>query len=161
MKDKRTYDKLKEHGEDMTHENERKHSNDPHTGPLDLSLIIDQHKREIWNFKMKESEWIKTQNQLDGTKRIVEELATKNIELKRDMERLAEENSNLLTISSSHQKLNGNLRVEIEEAKKEADELMINKITKYEKELRDVKRDNKYLAEKVENYRKILSKAGL
>ena len=59
-------------------------------GTLDLSLIIDQHKREIWKWKMKESEWVKTANQLEGTKRIVEELATKNVDLKKDIDRLAE-----------------------------------------------------------------------
>jgi len=159
MKDKRTYDKLKEHGEDMTHENERKHSNDPHTGPLDLSLIIDQHKREIWNFKMKESEWIKTQNQLDGTKRIVEELATKNIELKKDIERLAEENGNLLTVNSSHQELNGKLRQEMQEIENEM--ALLKGIGNNSPEMRDLKRDNKYLAKKVEDYREILRKAGL
>ena len=52
-------------------------------GTLDLSLIIDQHKRDIWKWKMKESEWVKTSNQLEGTKRIVEELATKNVDLKK------------------------------------------------------------------------------
>ena len=31
-------------------------------GNLDLSLIIDQHKREIWAYKIKESEWIKTKS---------------------------------------------------------------------------------------------------
>ena len=159
MKDKRTYGKLKEHGEDMTHENERKHSNDPHIGPLDLSLIIDQHKREIWNFKMKESEWIKTQNQLDGTKRIVEELATKNIELKKDIERLAEENGNLLTVNSSHQELNGKLRQEMQEIENEM--ALLKGIGNNSPEMRDLKRDNKYLAKKVEDYREILRKAGL
>ena len=159
MKDKRTYDKLKEHGEDMTHENERKHSNDSHIGPLDLSLIIDQHKREIWNFKMKESEWIKTQNQLDGTKRIVEELATKNIELKKDIERLAEENGNLLTVNSSHQELNGKLRQEMQEIENEM--ALLKGIGNNSPEMRDLKRDNKYLAKQVEDYREILRKAGL
>ena len=159
MKDKRTYGKLKEHGEDMTHENERKHSNDSHIGPLDLSLIIDQHKREIWNFKMKESEWIKTQNQLDGTKRIVEELATKNIELKKDIERLAEENGNLLTVNSSHQELNGKLRQEMQEIENEM--ALLKGIVNNSPEMRDLKRDNKYLAKQVEDYREILRKAGL
>ncbi len=113
---------------------------------LDLSLLIDQHKREIWKWKMKESEWIKTENQLEGAKRIVEELAEKNIDLKKEIDRLAEENNNLQIIDSSHKKLNGELQ---------------SKIKEVENEMRDLKRDNKYLAEKVENYREILRKAGL
>ena len=51
---------------------------------LDLSLLIDQHKKEIWKYKMKEAEWVKTQNQLDGTKIIVEELSRQIIDLRRD-----------------------------------------------------------------------------
>ena len=101
-------------------------------GALDLSLLIDQYKREIWAYKMKESEWTKTQNQLEGNKRIIEELSSQIIGLKKEIDRLAEENQNIRTIDSSHQKTNGELR-----------------------------RDNKYLAKQVEDYREILRKAGL
>ena len=51
---------------------------------IDLSMLIDQHKREIFEFKKKESEWIRVQNQFDGTKLIVEELAAKNVDLKKE-----------------------------------------------------------------------------
>ena len=71
---------------------------------LDLSLLIDQHKKEIWNYKMKEAEWVKTNNQFEGTKRIVEELS---------------------------------------------------------KQVQELRRDNKYLAKQVQDYREILKKAGL
>jgi|TARA_Y100000034_G_C6768309_1_gene342619 hypothetical protein len=60
-------------------------------GTLDLSLLIDQHKKEIWKYKMKEAEWVKTQNQLDGTKIIVEELSKQIIELRRDNKYLAKQ----------------------------------------------------------------------
>jgi len=50
--------------------------------------------------------------------------------------------------------------LEIEEVKKEADKLMIAKVTKYEneiaelkKELQEVKKDNKILAKQIENSR--------
>jgi hypothetical protein len=66
MKDKRTYTHLKEHGEDMSHENESKTKLSEDRGSLDLSFMIEQHKREIWEYKQKESEWIKTQNLADG-----------------------------------------------------------------------------------------------
>ena len=115
-------------------------------GSLDLSLIIDQHKRDMWKWKMKEAEWIKTSNQLEGTKRIVEELATKNVDLKKEIDRLSEENNNLRTIDSSHKKLNGELQ---------------SKIKEVEDEMAILKRDNKYLAQQVEDYREILRKAGL
>ena len=101
-------------------------------GQNDLEFIIEQHKRDIWAYKQRESEWIRTENQLQGTKRIVEELSTKIIDLKKEIDRLSEENGNLQTINPSHQKLN-----------------------------EELKRDNKYLAQQVEDYREILKKAGL
>ena len=36
-------------------------------GTGDLTFLIEQHKKEIWEYKMKESELIKTQNQLRGS----------------------------------------------------------------------------------------------
>jgi hypothetical protein len=81
MKDKRTYTHLKEHGEDMTHENESKITIDPNykedKGPGDLSLLIELHQKEIWKWKQKESEWIKTENLLSGTKKIIDEWVLK------------------------------------------------------------------------------------
>ena len=126
---------------------------------LDLSLLIDQHKREIWKWKMKESEWIKTENQLEGAKRIVEELAEKNIDLKKEIDRLAEENNNLRIIDSSHKKLNGELQSKIKEVENEM--AILKGIGNNSPEMRDLKRDNKYLAKQVEDYREILRKAGL
>ena len=128
-------------------------------GTLDLSLIIDQHKREIWKWKMKQSEWVKTANQLEGTKRIVEELATKNVDLPKEIDRLAEENNNLRTIDSSHKKLNGELQSKIQEVENEM--ALLKGIGNNSPEMRDLKRDNKYLAKQVEDYRDILRKAGL
>ena len=128
-------------------------------GSLDLSLIIDQHKRDIWKWKMKEAEWIKTSNQLEGSKRIVEELATKNVDLKKEIDRLSEENNNLRTIDSSHQKLNGELQSKITEVENEM--ALLKGIGNNSPEMRELKRDNEYLATKVEDYREILRKAGL
>ena len=51
-------------------------------------------------------------------------------QLKDDRDRLAEENSNILTVSSSHKELNGDLR----------------------KELDQVKEDNKKLAKQISDY---------
>ena len=127
-------------------------------GSLDLSLIIDQHKRDMWKWKMKEAEWIKTSNQLEGTKRIVEELATKNVDLKKEIDRLSEENNNLRTIDSSHKKLNGELQSKITEVENEMS--ILKGIGNNSPEMRDLKRDNKYLAQQVNDYREQLRKAG-
>ena len=113
---------------------------------LDLSLLIDQHKREIWKWKMRESEWIRTENQFEGSKRIINELSSQMIDLKNEIDRLLKENANLKIVDSSHQKLNGELQTKVQEV---------------ENEVRDLKRDNKYLAKQVEDYREILKKVGL
>ena len=68
----------------------------------------------------------------------------------------------LKVVDEEHQKLNGKLRLEVselklekvkavEEAKKEADSLMINKCLKYEDEIKEVKKDNKKLATEIED----------
>jgi len=80
MKDKRTYTHLKEHGEDMTHENESKVDPKEDRGPADLTLLIEMHKKEIWDWKQKESEWVKTENLLSGTKKIIDEMGAKIIQ---------------------------------------------------------------------------------
>jgi len=80
MKDKRTYTKLKEHGEDMTHENESKVDPKEDRGSLDLTFIIEQHKKEIWEYKQKESDWINTKNLADGYKKVIEELSAKLVD---------------------------------------------------------------------------------
>ena len=65
-----------------------------------LELLIKQHQQEIWEWKKKESEWIKTQNLLDGNKLIITELSQKIIDLKKEIDRLSEENTNLKIIKN-------------------------------------------------------------
>ncbi len=79
MKEKRTYTKLKEHGEDMSHENEAKIKNDDSVGST-LPYLIEQHKKEIWDWKQKEADWIKTDNLFKGSQKIIEELSAKMIQ---------------------------------------------------------------------------------
>ena len=115
------------------------------TGKLDLALLIEQHKKDIWEYKMRESEWEKAKNQLDGHKKIVEELSANILTLKKDIDRLQEENDNIKTIEKSHQQTNGDLSIKIREA---------------EKEKADLKLDNKRLAEEVASRIEHLRKAG-
>ena len=81
MKDKRTYTNAKEHGEDMSHENETKIKHEPKEdrGALDLTFLIEQHRKEIWEYKQKESEWLKTDNMFKGSQKIINELSAKLI----------------------------------------------------------------------------------
>ncbi len=97
MKDKRTYNKLKEHGEDMSHENEAKITNEDR-GPGDLTLLTEQYQEDLFKYQQREGEWIKTKNQLDGTKQIVvqmsgtiRELHNQNENFQAEIARLKEE----------------------------------------------------------------------
>ena len=97
MKDKRTYTNLKEHGEDMSHENESKITNEDR-GPLDLTLLTEQYRADLKKYQDRESLYISTENQLKGAKQITVELATtvatldrRNQDLMKEIDRLTEE----------------------------------------------------------------------
>ena len=79
MKDKRTYTNEKEHGEDMSHENETKIKHDSSLGQT-LPYLIEKHKKEIWDWKQKEADWIKTDNLFKGSQKIIEELSAKLVQ---------------------------------------------------------------------------------
>jgi phage shock protein A len=100
---------------------------------LDLTFIIEQHKKEIWAYKQKESEWEQTKNLLEGNKQIINDLSQKHIEEKaryeKEIDRLSEENGNIRTLYSS-----------------------------LKKELDEVKKDNKRLADQVSAYTQQLKK---
>jgi len=93
MKDKRTYTKLKEHGEDMSYENDSKITNEvkEDRGPNDLTLMAELHQKEIWEWKQKEGEYIQTKNLLDGSKRIIADMSVKMVEQVRIIKQLEEE----------------------------------------------------------------------
>ena len=80
MKDKRTYKTRKEHSNDMSYENESTITNEDRE-EANLTSLIEQHRNETWEWKQRESQWIKDKNQLDGSKRIIEELSTKIVEI--------------------------------------------------------------------------------
>ena len=76
MKDKRTYINKKEHGEDMSHENESKIDTSP------IEAITQQYRSDLQEYKNRESLYIKTNNQLQGTKQIVIEMSSTIRQLK-------------------------------------------------------------------------------
>jgi len=97
MKDKRTYTNKKEHGEDMSHENESKITNEDR-GPLDLTLLTEQYRADLKKYQDRESMYINTENKLKGAQQIAIEMAgavakldRKNQELMKEIDRLNEE----------------------------------------------------------------------
>ena len=70
-----------------------------------LTSLIEQHQKEIWEFKQKESQWIKDQNLLAGSKQIIEDLSTKLIEVAK--------------INLTHKELNGKLQTRLTEVEED------------------------------------------
>ena len=82
-----------------------------HRGPQDLTLLLEQHQKEIWDWKQKESKWIRDKNLLDGNKQIIEELTIKMIELGK--------------INLIHKELNGKLQTRLTEVEEDNKKLAI------------------------------------
>lgn len=89
MKDKRTYINHKEHGEDISHENERIHTNEDR-GPLDLELRLENKDKIIDKLRMNMRDYImmhQTDKDLLGVKiREVQELTLDNKRLAKEID---------------------------------------------------------------------------
>ena len=112
----------------------------------DLTSLLEQHQKEIWEWKQKESQWIRDKNQLDGNKQIIEELSTKLIAMKKraqeaegetilvkgiginspEMKELQSRVKQLddslamnLEINESHQRYNGKLQLRLTEVEED------------------------------------------
>ena len=57
----------------------------------EIVLLVEQHKKEIWEWKQKESEWLKTKNLSDGYKKVIEELSSKLFDQDKYIQTLGEE----------------------------------------------------------------------
>jgi len=91
-----------------------------------LISLIEQYKKEIWEWKQKESQWIKDKNQLDGNKRIIEELSTKMVEigkvnliLKTKINELEGTLGSAQGINDNHQRYNGKLQTRLTEVEED------------------------------------------
>tara|TARA_R110000851_G_scaffold60266_1_gene139310 strand:+ start:276 stop:575 length:300 start_codon:yes stop_codon:yes gene_type:complete len=97
MKDKRTYIKHKEHGEDISHENESTITNDDR-GTLDLERRLEDKDKIIDKLRMNMRDYImmhQTDKDLLGVK--IKEVA----ELKLDNKRLAKEIDDILNMRNN------------------------------------------------------------
>jgi len=123
----------------------------------DLVLLIEQHKREIWEWKQKESKWLEDKVLLDGTKKLVDKLSEELMRMKKRAQEAEGENTiikgignsspemrelqarvkqldsslaSALEINESHQRYNGKLQLRVSE----------------------VEKDNKILSKQISNY---------
>ena len=62
-----------------------------HKETEELPFLIEGYQKEIWEWKQKESQWILDHNKLEGSKRIIDELSTKVVELGKENNRLADQ----------------------------------------------------------------------
>ena len=132
----------------------------------DLVLLIEQHKKEIWEWKRKESKWLEDKVLLNGTKKLVDKLSEELTRMKKRAQEAEGENTiikgignsspemralqarvkqleasltNALEINESHQRYNGKLQIRVTE----------------------VEADNQRLAHQVEDKVEQLRKSGL
>ena len=98
------------------------------TDEFRLASLLEQHKKDIWEYKQKESDWIRDKNQLEGNKRIIEELSSKII----DMNNMLESE---LRINNEHQRYNGNLQTRLTEVEEDNKNLA--------KQIQDLNRNKK------------------
>ena len=59
----------------------------------DLLLLIEQHKKEIWEWKQKESKWLEDKVLLDGTKKLVNKLSDELTRMKKRAQEAEGENT--------------------------------------------------------------------
>ena len=98
----------------------------------DLTSLLEQHQKEIWEWKQKESQWIRDKNQLDGNKQIIEELSTKLIAMKKRAQEAegetilvkgiginSPEMKEAREINKLHQELNGKLQTRLTEVEED------------------------------------------
>ena len=78
----------------------------------DLASLLEQHKKDIWEYKQKESDWIRDKNQLEGNKRIIEELSSKIVDMNNSLK-------SALDINDEHQRYNGNLQTRLTEVEED------------------------------------------
>ena len=57
----------------------------------DVPRLIEHYKKEIWKWKQKESQWISDKNLLEGSKKTIDEIATRLVEISRENEELKKE----------------------------------------------------------------------
>ena len=51
----------------------------------ELPLLIEHYRKEIWEWKQKESKWLSDKNLLEGSKKTIDELATKLVEISKEL----------------------------------------------------------------------------
>ena len=106
-------------------------------GELDLTLLVEQHAKEIWALKEQMSDQSKEITVLRGTKDVVVRLSNELVRMKKRAEEAENALANSLEVDESHQKLNGKLQVrltEVEDDNKKLSQQIDDYLNKFRKE---------------------------
>jgi len=125
----------------------------------DLVLLIEQHKKEIWDWKRKESKWLEDRVLLDGTKKLVNQLSEELTRMKKRAQEAEGENTIIKGIGNSSPEMK-ELQAEVKEAQ-EINKLHQELNGKLQVELTEIKEDNKKLAHQVEDKVNTMRKSGM
>jgi len=125
----------------------------------DLLLLIEQHKKEIWEWKRKESKWLEDRVLLDGTKKLVNKLSEELTRMKKRAQEAEGENTIIKGIGNSSPEMK-ELQAEVKEAQ-EINKLHQELNGKLQVELTEIKEDNKKLAHQVEDKVNTMRKSGM
>ena len=127
-----------------------------------LPLLIEKYKKEIWEWKQKESQWIQNQNLLEGNKRVIEELSTRLVEMGKDnlaLKKRAQEAEGETTIVKGIGMNSPEMRAALAKLKEAGviNELHQKLNGKLQTRLTEVEEDNKKLAKQIQDLNKRLS----
>ena len=125
----------------------------------DLLLLIEQHKKEIWEWKQKESNWLEDSVLLDGTKKLVDKLSEELTRMKKRAQEAEGENTIIKGIGNSSPEMKA-LQAEVKEAQ-EINKLHQELNGKLQGELTEIKEDNKKLAHQIEDKVNAMRKSGM
>ena len=122
----------------------------------DLISLVEQHQKETWEWKQKESQWIRDKNQLEGNKTIINELSTKliemakiNLALKKRAQEAEGENTIIKGIGNNSPEMK-ELQAKLKEAGK-INQLHQELNGRLQTRLTEVEEDNKNLAKQVQD----------
>ena len=123
----------------------------------DLSLLIEQHKKEIWEWKQKESKWLEDSVLLDGTKKLVNKLSEELMNMKKRAQEAEGETTIVKGIGMNSPEMRA-AKAKIEELEStlaSAQDINENHQRyngKLQTKLTEVKEDNKKLALQINDY---------
>jgi len=136
------------------------------TEELDLTLLIEQHKKEIWEYKQKESKWLEDKVLLDGTKKLVNQLSEELTRMKKRAQEAEGENTIIKGIGNSSPEMK-----ELQARVKQLDASLTNALEinenhqryngKLQRRVTELEDDNKKLAHQIEDKVNQIRKSGM